>query len=180
MYAMAHLSQMKREFIEFILFHYSFKSRISVWLLNLIKSDDAYLNAIHVVEHVVPNHDTLIIATSEASEAAITLNLNGETWVNNNEIFKIIAVDKPMLDVKIAFKTQTKRHQRLEQLLLSQFMHSTKITPYVKDIHQLTLSPNDKHILTSNLKQRIDLSLQMKERQLFFQLTQLLNILNQK
>ncbi|WP_241519767.1 YpiB family protein [Staphylococcus delphini] len=33
----------KRDFIEYLLFHYQFKSRISVWLLNFIKTSPALI-----------------------------------------------------------------------------------------------------------------------------------------
>ncbi|WP_274539887.1 YpiB family protein [Staphylococcus pseudintermedius] len=37
----------KRDFIEYLLFHYQFKSRISVWLLNFIKTNHALIEKIH-------------------------------------------------------------------------------------------------------------------------------------
>ncbi|MGO3727265.1 YpiB family protein, partial [Staphylococcus carnosus] len=47
------LNLMKKNFIEYLLFQYKFKSRISVWLLNLIKSDVERLDDIYFVDQSI-------------------------------------------------------------------------------------------------------------------------------
>ncbi|MDU0996242.1 MAG: YpiB family protein, partial [Staphylococcus lugdunensis] len=56
---MDSLTQMKQSYIEYALFHYHFKSRISVWLLNYIKASDKMLSQIHFVVEKIPSHPTL-------------------------------------------------------------------------------------------------------------------------
>ncbi|MCE3393040.1 YpiB family protein, partial [Staphylococcus aureus] len=51
---MDSLTQMKQSYIEYALFHYHFKSRISVWLLNYIKASDKMLSQIHFVVEKIP------------------------------------------------------------------------------------------------------------------------------
>ena len=66
-----HLNYEKRNFIDYLLFHYQFKSRISVWLLNLIRANSERLERIHFVDHIVQGHPTLEIATEDAPFVAI-------------------------------------------------------------------------------------------------------------
>ena len=45
-----------------LLFHYHFKSRISVWILNYIKSHTELLEHVHFVNQRIFNHKTLELA----------------------------------------------------------------------------------------------------------------------
>ena len=56
------LTQMKQSYIEYALFHYHFKSRISVWILNYIKSHTELLEHVHFVNQRIFNHKTLELA----------------------------------------------------------------------------------------------------------------------
>lgn len=50
---------MKQSFIEYLLFHYEFKSRISVWVLNYLKASPKKLQYIHFVDESIKHHQTL-------------------------------------------------------------------------------------------------------------------------
>lgn len=59
------LQQVKANFIEYLLFQYQFKSRISVWVLNLIKSSPELLQQIHFVDELISDHHILEIAMED-------------------------------------------------------------------------------------------------------------------
>jgi uncharacterized protein YpiB (UPF0302 family) len=56
------LNQMKINFIEYLLFQYEFKSRISVWVLNYLKSSPQHIDNIHFVYETIHNHNTTKVA----------------------------------------------------------------------------------------------------------------------
>ena len=58
----SNITQMKQSYIEYALFHYHFKSRISVWILNYIKSHTELLEHVHFVNQRIFNHKTLELA----------------------------------------------------------------------------------------------------------------------
>ena len=53
------LIRIKQNFIEYILFNYRFKSRITVWVLNYLKANQDKLNNVHFVNSKINNHYTL-------------------------------------------------------------------------------------------------------------------------
>ena len=107
------LQQSKAAFIEYLLFHYQFKSRISVWVLNLIKSSPNLLQQIHFVDARIPNHNTLEIATENTVEPAIRFTLDNQQLINSNEIFEFIANDALSFDIKVYFSDTKKREYKL-------------------------------------------------------------------
>lgn len=68
------LIRIKQNFIEYILFNYRFKSRITVWVLNYLKANQDKLNNVHFVNSKINNHYTLEIAEVDATASAIQLS----------------------------------------------------------------------------------------------------------
>ena len=80
------LTKMKQSFIEYLLFHYEFKSRISVWVLNYLKASPKKLQRIHFVEEKIQQHMTLQIAEVNSDASAIQFSDHQQALVNTNEI----------------------------------------------------------------------------------------------
>ena len=171
-----NLNQLKIDFMEYLLFHYEFKSRISVWTLNYLKSSVQQAERIHFVDSTVTKHNTLTLATIHAHSNAITLQTNTQLYKNSNEIFNFIANSTFSIDIKIDFGTKVHRERRLDELLLAQLLQSPYYITYFNDIYTIPLSKHKEHTIIANLQENIDLSLQMHDKELFYQLTQMLNI----
>ena len=67
------LIRMKQSFLEYLLFHYRFKSRITVWVLNYLKANHDKLNLVHFVNDKIKQHHTLEIAEVNTHASAIQL-----------------------------------------------------------------------------------------------------------
>ncbi|WP_241961360.1 YpiB family protein [Staphylococcus simulans] len=59
------LNLQKKNLIDYLLFQYEFKSRISVWVLNLIKSDIQRLESVYFVDEPLSHRNTLELAVNE-------------------------------------------------------------------------------------------------------------------
>ncbi|MDT3893368.1 IDEAL domain-containing protein, partial [Staphylococcus arlettae] len=93
-----------------------------------------------------------------------------------NEIFNFIANSSFAIDIKIDFGTQLRRERRLDELLVAQLLQSPYYITYFNDIYTIPLSKHKENTIIANLQENIDLSLQMNDKDLFYQLTQILNI----
>ena len=174
------LTKMKQSFIEYLLFHYEFKSRISVWVLNYLKASPKKLQRIHFVEEKIQQHMTLQIAEVDSDASAIQFNDHQQALVNTNEIFEVIANNDMTFDIQLHFSSEHQRESRLDDLILAQLIHSPHYTSYVQDLYSISMSDRKQTTLIETLQDNIDLSLQMKEQERFYQLTQILNILKAK
>ncbi|RIL71676.1 IDEAL domain-containing protein [Staphylococcus devriesei] len=172
------LFKMKQSYIEYALFHYHFKSRISVWILNYLKASPALLNNVHFVNHKVPNHETLEISLKDSEMSAIKLSSNDEALINTNEIFNYIISQHGPFDILFHFDKCHSTDRRLNEVIINQLMYSSQFDAYLDNIHHLSLEPNKKHLLIEQIQHSIDLSLQMNDRHHFYQLSQILNLLN--
>lgn len=174
------LTKMKQSFIEYLLFHYEFKSRISVWVLNYLKASPKKLQRIHFVEEKIQQHMTLQIAEVNSDASAIQFNDHQQALVNTNEIFEVIANNDMTFDIQLHFSSEHQRESRLDDLILAQLINSPHYTSYVQDLYSISMSDRKQTTLIETLQDNIDLSLQMKEQERFYQLTQILNILKAK
>ncbi|CAL28004.1 YpiB family protein [Staphylococcus carnosus] len=168
------LNLMKKNFIEYLLFQYKFKSRISVWLLNLIKSDVERLDDIYFVDQSIPNHNTLEISVADTEKTAIQYYDNQIDYRNTNEIFRHIAYERPKFDIKINL---TKRDVRLDEILLSQLLLSPDYSLHLHDLYAVTMTPQAELSLINRLQNTIDISLQIHDSEYFYRLSHLLNTL---
>ena len=91
--------RMKQSFLEYLLFHYRFKSRITVWVLNYLKANHDKLNLVHFVNDKIKQHHTLEIAEEHCN----SITTEDETYINTNEIFDYIANHTIRLDIQIHF-----------------------------------------------------------------------------
>ncbi|MCG3401101.1 YpiB family protein [Staphylococcus massiliensis] len=164
----------KQNFIEYLLFHYEFKSRISVWILNYIKADLETLERMHFVDTIVPSHQTLELSVNHAYQIGVKLTRDGETYYNNNMIFKLIATTHEPFDLKIHFE-KGKRNDRYDTLLFNQLLASPSYEAYLQDLYDIHLSQPDQEHLIHELKASIDLSLQLKQEDRFKQYSHILN-----
>jgi len=169
------LVQSKATFIEYLLFRYTFKSRISVWILNLLKSSPDLLQQVHFIDEPIAQHNTLELATSNTEQPAIKLTLSDSQLVNSNEIFNYIAQHHQAIDIKIYFDTTLDREPKLDDLLIQQLLQSPYYAVYMHDIYSMPLSKQNESSIVAHLRDNIDLSLQMQDRALFYQLSQILN-----
>lgn len=170
------LNQMKINFIEYLLFQYEFKSRISVWVLNYLKSSPQHIDNIHFVYEIIPNHNTLDISTKTANEEAITLKTTDNILINSNELFTFIANSNLSLDIKINFAQNSKRDRRLDELLVYQLLKSPYYAVYMNDIFTIPLSTQHESSIIQHLQDNIDLSLQFRQPEQFYQLSQILKL----
>src|SRR5699024_12059408 len=67
------------------------------------------------------------------------------------------------------------RDTKLDDLLLTQLLHSPYYAVYIQDIYGLPLSKKSESSIIKYLQDNIDLSLQLQDRALFYQLSQILN-----
>lgn len=169
------LQQMKSSFIEYILFQYRFKSRISVWVLNYLKSAPDVLQNIHFVDEIIPTHNTLEMSVVNANKIAIRLILSDKQLINNDEIFNYVVKSKFAFDVKLHFGEEDVREPRLDELLIHQLLNSPYYALYMQDIYGIPLTKKSERSIIQHLQSNIDLSLQLHDRPLFYQLSQILN-----
>ncbi|CCI60835.1 MAG: YpiB family protein [Staphylococcus equorum] len=169
------LQQVKANFIEYLLFQYQFKSRISVWVLNLIKSSPELLQQIHFVDKLISDHHILEIAMEDTEQQGIRFTLKNQQLINSDEIFNYIANDAVSFDIKLHFSKAQSRETRLDELLLMQLLHSPYYAMYMQDIYSIPLSKQSESSIITHLQDNIDLSLQLHDKALFYQLTQILN-----
>ncbi|AYU55267.1 YpiB family protein [Staphylococcus debuckii] len=171
------LSLKKRNFIEYLLFQYKFKSRISVWLLNLIKSDFRRLDNIYFVDQPIPNHHTLELSVLDTRETAIQYYDNQINYRNTNEIFRHIAYQFPKFDIKINLP---QRDARMDEILLSQLLISPDYSLHLHDLYAVTMTPQAEISLINRLQNTIDVSLQIHDSEYFYRVSHLLNTLKSK
>ncbi|WP_251942936.1 YpiB family protein [Staphylococcus sp. Marseille-Q5304] len=169
------INKMKVTFIEYLLFHYHFKSRISIWVLNYIKSSEETIKHIHFVDELVPEHNTLEIAFSESHAHGIQLTLDHTVLINTDEIFHHIVKQGINFDIKIHFPESQERETKLDDLLIAQLVHSPNYMLYIQDIYSIPLSQQSESSIIQHLQENIDLSLQLHDKTLFYQLSQILN-----
>ncbi|COD93091.1 YpiB family protein [Staphylococcus warneri] len=174
------LTKMKQSFIEYLLFHYEFKSRISVWVLNYLKASPKKLQYIHFVDESIKHHQTLQIAEVDSHASAIQFNDRHQQLVNTNAIFELIANNEFSFDIQLHFSPKEQRESRLDDLILAQLIHSPNYSSYVQDLYAISMNERKQATLIERLQDNIDLSLQMKEQERFYQLTQILNVLKSK
>ncbi|HLR19634.1 MAG TPA: YpiB family protein [Staphylococcus sp.] len=169
------LQQVKSNFIEYLLFHYNFKSRISVWVLNLIKSSPELLQQIHFVDKLISNHNVLEVALVGSNQQAIKFTRTNQQMINSDEIFNLISNENLSFDIKLHFSDVQPRETRLDELLLMQLLNSPYYVMYMQDIYAIPLSKQSESSIITHLQDNIDLSLQLHDKALFYQLTQILN-----
>lgn len=169
------LQQTKVTFIEYILFHYDFKSRISVWILNYIKSSLDALQQIHFVDEVISSHNTLEIAVIDTDKQGIKLTLKDKQLINTDEIFNFVVSQSVPFDIKIYFNENQHRESRLDELLLAQLLNSPYYAMYMQDIYSIPLTKQSESSIIKHLQENIDSSLQLHDKELFYQLSQILN-----
>lgn len=174
------LNQMKQSYIEYALFHYHFKSRISVWILNYIKSHYDLLEHVHFVNQKISNHKTLEISLSNADAPAIKLVNNHHILINTNEIFNYIISHHCEFDILIHFSDEHATDFKLNDLMIHQLMYSTQYMAYLNTIYNLSLDSTSVYSLIEHLRHNIDLSLQFNDREQFYQLTQILEVLENR
>ncbi|EGQ3084473.1 TPA: YpiB family protein [Staphylococcus pseudintermedius] len=167
----------KRDFIEYLLFHYQFKSRISVWLLNFIKTNHALIEKIHFVDQIVADHPTLEMAVSDAPVIAIQYHEGETLLMNTDEIFHQVIYHSQQLDVKIHFNQEADRDLRLDHLLLQQLLTTQNGDAYHMDMYHIEFSNSTEQQIIHLLKSHIDLSLNLKDIQLFKHYTKILNLI---
>lgn len=170
-------NQIKESFIEYLLFQYRFKSRIAVWVLNYIKVNEAKLANIHFVDTKINHHETLEIAEVGSHASAIQFTKRNIKLMNTNEIFDYIANHNCAFDIQIHFANVSKREQRLDDLIVTQLTESPSYQTYLHDLNSMAIDRHKHALLIDYLLHNIDLSLQMNEKQRFYQLTQILNTL---
>ncbi|MGN5881789.1 MULTISPECIES: YpiB family protein [Staphylococcus] len=171
------LNLKKNNLIDYLLFNYAFKSRISVWVLNLIKSDIQRLESIYFVDTPITSHATLEIAVTESDEIGIQFTQNHKRLYNTNEIFHVIAYERPSFDIKIHLP---KRDARIDEVLLSQLLSSPDYTSHLSDLYAVTMTPQAELSLINHLQNTIDLSLQINDSEYFYRLSHLLNTIKTK
>lgn len=169
------LQQSKATFIEYLLFQYEFKSRISVWVLNLLKSSPELLQNVHFVDERIDAHNTLEISMIHTEQYGIKFNYKNQQLINSNEIFEHIALNQLSFDIKLNFNVEQDREARLDDLLIKQLLHSPYYALYIQDIYQIPLSKQRESSIITHLQDNIDLSLQLHDSDLFYQLSQILN-----
>ncbi|HCQ2174681.1 TPA: YpiB family protein [Staphylococcus aureus] len=171
------LNQIKESFIEYLLFQYRFKSRIAVWVLNYIKVNEAKLANTHFVDTKINHHETLEIAEVGSHASAIQFTKRNIKLMNTNEIFDYIANHNCAFDIQIHFANVSKHEQRLDDLIVAQLTESPSYQTYLHDLNSMAIDRHKHALLIDYLLHNIDLSLQMNEKQRFYQLTQILNTL---
>lgn len=143
------LNLQKKNLIDYLLFQYTFKSRISVWVLNLIKSDIQRLENVYFVDAPLPQRNTLELAVNDTSIIGIKLTIDHKQYHNSNEIFHLIAYEKPVLDLKIHLP---KRDVRIDEILLTQLLTSPEYTSHLNDLHAVTTTPQAESSLIHRLQ----------------------------
>ncbi|MBO1197868.1 YpiB family protein [Staphylococcus simiae] len=174
------LVKMKQSFMEYLLFHYQFKSRIAIWTLNFIKASEQLTRQIHFVKDKVAGHETLEIAEAGSNASAIRFTKDNITLLNTNEIFDYISHTDKAFDIQIHFSNQTSKERRLDDIIIAQLTESPKYDLYLHDLQSMSLNQVKQSLLIERILDNIDLSLQMNEEHRFYQLTRILNIIKAK
>ena len=92
----------------------------------------------------------------------------------------MIANNEISFDIQLHFSNKQQRESRLDDLILAQLIHSPNYSSYVQDLYAISINERKQATLIERLQDNIDLSLQMKEQERFYQLTQILNVLKTK
>ncbi|RIM09751.1 YpiB family protein, partial [Staphylococcus chromogenes] len=61
----------KQHFMDYLLFQYQFKSRITVWILNYLKANDSHVKFVKFVDEINPQHTTLEISVENSQQDAV-------------------------------------------------------------------------------------------------------------
>lgn len=132
---------------------------------------------IHFVDTKINHHETLEIAEVGSHASAIQFTKRNIKLMNTNEIFDYIANHNCAFDIQIHFANVSKREQRLDDLIVAQLRESPSYQTYLHDLNSMAIDRHKHALLIDYLLHNIDLSLQMNEKQRFYQLTQILNTL---
>ncbi|MCE5152988.1 YpiB family protein [Staphylococcus hyicus] len=171
------IDQDKAHLLDYLLFQYQFKSRISVWILNYLKSDIHHLRRVHFVDCIINTHNTLEISIENSVYPAIRLTMHGTSYVNSNEIFTRIIHDTAPIDLKIHFSHTTYRDLRLDHMILHQLLTSHHDQSYLNDASLIHLTRDARQHLIRIIDSQIDLSLQMKDQSQFNYYAQLIRMI---
>lgn len=171
------LQQVKQQFITYLLSHYTFKSRISVWLLNYIKADASLLHNIHFVDHVIEHHPTLTLTSADTSGHAIQFDYDELQLINSDQIFHEVIQSTQQIDVKLNLRQDAQRDALLDNVLLHQLIALPDQSEYLRDLYHLTLSKSTEQHLLELLSSQIDMSLTMHDADAFYSYTRLRNTL---
>lgn len=171
------LQQAKQKFITYLLTHYTFKSRISVWLLNYIKANAQLLNHIHFVDHVIEQHPTLQLAAVDTQAHAIQYHDGVQQLINSDQIFHEVIRTSQTIDLKLHLHHDVRRDAMLDKVLLYQLLEQTDQSAYLRDLYHLSLSQATEQRLLETLSSQIDLSLTMQDADAFYHFTRLRNTL---
>ncbi|ARJ51876.1 YpiB family protein [Staphylococcus lutrae] len=167
----------KRHLIEYLLSRYQFKSRISVWLLNFIKSDETLLRHLRFVDQVITGCPTLEIAVIESPSTAIHYHNESCSIINSNEIFHHVIHHSYPLDIKIHFNPTQQRDHRMDQFLLHQLLSFQSESHDLKISDAFTFSKRTELQLIRMIESQIDLSLNLKDVHAFQHFSNLLNFI---
>ncbi|WP_301554029.1 F0F1 ATP synthase subunit delta [Staphylococcus aureus] len=130
-----------------------------------------------IVDTKINHHETLEIAEVGSHASAIQFTKRNIKLMNTNEIFDYIANHNCAFDIQIHFANVSKREQRLDDLIVAQLTESPSYQTYLHDLNSMAIDRHKHALLIDYLLHNIDLSLQMNEKQRFYQLTQILNTL---
>ncbi|UXR79527.1 YpiB family protein [Staphylococcus sp. IVB6218] len=167
----------KKQFITYLLSHYTFKSRISVWLLNYIKADKQLLDDVRFVDQSIEHHPTLILSTIHSKEVAIQYRDDEQNLINSDQIFYAVIQKGQPIDIKLQFENEQTRDDKLDHILLSQLLQQSNHSEYMGDLYHIGLSTQTEQYLLSMLSSHIDISLTMHDAESFYYFTRLRNTL---
>ncbi|RIN26343.1 IDEAL domain-containing protein, partial [Staphylococcus succinus] len=105
----------------------------------------------------------------------IKLTLKDKQLINTDEIFNFVVSQSVPFDIKIYFNENQHRESRLDELLLAQLLNSPYYAMYMQDIYSIPLTKQSESSIIKHLQENIDLSLQLHDKELFYQLSQILN-----
>ncbi|MCE5042427.1 YpiB family protein [Staphylococcus chromogenes] len=167
----------KQHFMDYLLFQYQFKSRITVWILNYLKANDSHVKFVKFVDEINPQHTTLEISVENSQQDAIRLTFNQNIYINTNKIFTLIVEDIDQLDIKIHFSHPDYRDTRLDFIILHQLFSHHVDESYIYDLKLIHLNSTTYQHLMHLLESQIDLSLRVKNPDAFKWYTHLLSVL---
>ncbi|WP_258007318.1 YpiB family protein [Staphylococcus sp. 17KM0847] len=171
------LQEAKQRFIDHLLSQYTFKSRISVWLLNYLKATPQLLDMIYFVDQTVEHHPTLEIATVESGASGVVYYRDEEHLINMDTIFYRIIQTTDRVDIKIHLNDNGNRDHLLDHILLYQLLDTQGHPEYLSDLYYVTLSKTTEQQLLKLLTAQIDMSLTTYDAASFYHLTRLRNTL---
>lgn len=79
-----------------------------------------------------------------ANAYAIQIIKTNQTYINTNEIFDYIAKHTKRIDIQIHFAKDPQREPRLDDLILSQLIHSPSYTSYIQDLYAISMNKKSK------------------------------------